>query len=123
MKMKIKTKHNEEITYEIMKTSDKLMEVQIEDIIYEIKKVSVIDYCSLEEAGLLDNLEKAATTEYDSLRQNALMVESTLEWGEKSYQIVFGYEIPETIEDFLNMCDDDSMWSSDWEVVETAKEI
>ena len=121
--MKIKTKHNEEITYEIMTASDKLMKIKIEDITYELKKVSAIAYDDLEEAGLLDNLEKAATTEYDYLRQNALMVESTLDCGEKSYQIVFGYEIPETIEDLLNMCDDDSMWSSDWEVVETAKEI
>ena len=54
-------------------------------------------------------------------RQDALLVVNTQN-GEKVEKVVFGYEMPETTEDFLDMCDDYNAWDSDYEVLETVKD-
>ena len=54
-------------------------------------------------------------------RQDALLVVNTQN-GEKVEKVVFGYEMPETAEDFLDMCDDYNAWDSDYEVLETVKD-
>ena len=54
----------------------------------------------------------------ESKRQDALLVSSE-DGGEKFEFVVFGWEMPETSEDFSDMCDDSSAWESDWEVLET----
>ena len=56
----------------------------------------------------------------ESKRQNALLVTSELN-GEKFEEVVFGYEMPETDEDFRDMCEDPSAWESDQDVVDTVK--
>ena len=56
----------------------------------------------------------------ESKRQDAILVTSE-NGGEKSEFVVFGWEMPETSEDFSDMCDDSSAWESDWEVLETVK--
>ena len=54
----------------------------------------------------------------DYTHQDALLV-SSKQNGEKFDKVVFGYEMPETIEDFDDMCEDSSAWESDQEVLET----
>ena len=56
----------------------------------------------------------------ESSRQDALFVSSE-NGGEKSEFVVFGYEMPETDENFRDMCDDPSAWESDQDVVDTVK--
>ena len=56
----------------------------------------------------------------ESNRQKALLVSNESN-GEKFDFVVFGYDMPETDEDFLYMSDDTSAWESDWEVLETVK--
>lgn len=51
--------------------------------------------------------------------QNALLVESAGASGEKFRYVVFGYEMPETAEDFAYMCEDSAAWESDYEVLKT----
>lgn len=53
-------------------------------------------------------------------RQEALLVVGCMN-GEKIEQVVFGYEMPETAEDFAAMCEDSSAWESDWEVIESVE--
>lgn len=54
-------------------------------------------------------------------RQDALLVENTAESGEIFQYVVFGWEMPETAEDFENMCEDSTAWESDCEVLETVE--
>lgn len=56
----------------------------------------------------------------ESNRQKALLVSNEAN-GEKFDFVVFGYDMPETDEDFLCMSDDPGAWESDWEVLETVK--
>lgn len=56
----------------------------------------------------------------ESNRQKALLVSNEAN-GEKFDFVVFGYDMPETDEDFLYMSDDTSAWENDWEVLETVK--
>ena len=58
----------------------------------------------------------------ESKRQDALLVSSD-NGGEKSEFVVFGWEMPETSEDFSDMCDDSSAWESEWEVLETVRHV
>ena len=51
-------------------------------------------------------------------RQDALLV-VTFRNFEKIEKVVFGYDMPETAEDFEDMCNDSSAWESDSEVLET----
>lgn len=48
----------------------------------------------------------------EAARQNALLVITTLESGETVEHIVFGWEMPETEADFLDMADDTSAWET-----------
>ena len=54
-------------------------------------------------------------------RVNALLVENTADSGEKFQKVCFGYDMPETVEDFDDMCDDSCAWDSDYEVLETVQ--
>ena len=56
----------------------------------------------------------------ESKRQDAILVTSE-NGGEKSEFVVFGWEMPETDEDFSDMCDDSSAWESDHEVLKTVR--
>lgn len=56
----------------------------------------------------------------ESKRQAALLVSSECD-GEKFEQIAFGYEMPETDENFRDMCEDSGAWESDWQVIKTVK--
>ena len=57
----------------------------------------------------------------ESERQNALLVSNTADWGERFDFVVFGWGMPETLEDFTDMCEDASAWDSDWETLETVR--
>ena len=83
------------------------MKIRVDGRTYEIKNVSAIAGCDLE----------------SDLRQNALLVEYTNNYGEKIESVVFGYSMPECEDDFRDMCDDSCAWESDWEVIKTVKEI
>ena len=72
----------------------------------------------------IDNTEYTVTTCTaialdDVSEQEALLVENTADSGEMFQKVVFGYEMPETAEDFEAMCEDSSAWESDHEVLET----
>lgn len=56
----------------------------------------------------------------ESKRQAALLVSSERN-GEKFEEVVFGYEMPETEETFLDICADYAAWESGGEVLETVK--
>ena len=58
------------------------------------------------------------TSEAD--RQDALLVRSEVN-GEIFESVVFGYDMPESDEDFLTMCEDCSAWDSDCETLDTVK--
>lgn len=53
-------------------------------------------------------------------RQDALLVSSERD-GEKFEEVVFGYEMPETEENFRDMCEDYAAWESDVEVLGTIR--
>lgn len=69
---------------------------------YTVITGTAIAYCDLETGN----------------RQEALLVVNYQD-GEKIENVVFGYGMPETFEDFKYMCEDSSAWESDWESVET----
>ena len=52
--------------------------------------------------------------------QDALLVSNEYN-GELFESVVFGYEMPETEENFLDMCDDYSAWESDCAIIRTAQ--
>lgn len=56
----------------------------------------------------------------ESKRQEALLVSSERD-GEKFEEVIFGYEMPETVEAFRDMCGDSGAWESDWQVTKTVK--
>lgn len=53
-------------------------------------------------------------------RQDALLV-STERDGEKFEEVVFGYEMPETEENFLDMCDDSAAWETDAAIIASVR--
>lgn len=53
-------------------------------------------------------------------RQDALLVSSERD-GEKFEEVVFGYDIPEAVEAFRDMCADYAAWESDYTVICTAQ--
>lgn len=59
----------------------------------------------------------------EECRQNALLVSSTTDGGERINYVVFGYEMPEDDEEFAAMSEDAMMWDSDWETLETVRMI
>lgn len=56
----------------------------------------------------------------ESKRQDALLVSSERD-GEKFEEVVFGYEMPETEENFLDMCDDSATWETDAAVIASVR--
>lgn len=76
----------------------------------------------------IDNTEYTATeceaiALDDCCSQDALLVENTADSGEKFQKVVFGYEMPETVEDFEAMCEDSNAWESDQEVLDSVTAI
>lgn len=55
----------------------------------------------------------------DTERQNALLVESESDSGERTIFVVFGYDMPECESDFYEMCDDSSAWDNEQETLDT----
>lgn len=53
-------------------------------------------------------------------RQDALLVSSEYN-GELFENIVFGYDMPETAEQFADMCADPGAWESDFNTVDTVR--
>lgn len=51
-------------------------------------------------------------------RQDALLVIGHHD-SEDTEFVVFGYDMPETTEGFLSICEDEYAWESDFEVLET----
>lgn len=62
----------------------------------------------------------AADCGEESKRQDALLISSERN-GEKFEEVVFGYEMPETEENFRDMCEDFGAWESNWQVIKTVK--
>lgn len=58
----------------------------------------------------------------ESKRQEALFVSSE-NGGEKFEFVVFGWNMPEAAESFLEMCEDFNAWESDWEIVHTSRPL
>ena len=56
----------------------------------------------------------------DTEAQDALIVINYAN-GEKMESVVFGWPIPETVEDFEEMCKDFGAWDSDWDTCHTVK--
>lgn len=63
-------------------------------------------------------LSAGDTSEAD--RQDALLVSSEVN-GEIFESVVFGYDMPETEDDFLAICEEASAWDSDWETIATVR--
>ncbi len=75
----------------------------INDITYTITPCTAIAGC--------DNYD-------ENYRQDALLITS---WygGEKVEDVVFGFDMPETLEDFVAMSEDSAAWESYYETLET----
>lgn len=58
----------------------------------------------------------------ENARQEALIVTSYHN-GEKFEDVVFGWEMPESEEEFKEMCADWATWESNYEVIETVVKI
>lgn len=62
--------------------------------------------CTIENATAIALCDE----EDESRRQDVLLVSSTTEWGEGVDQLVFGWQMPETYEDWRDMCEDSGAW-------------
>lgn len=73
----------------------------------------------------IDNTEYTITDctalDCEDRRVNALLVKNTADSGEKFQFVVFNYDMPETVEDFEDMCGDHWAWDSDYEVLKTVQ--
>lgn len=56
----------------------------------------------------------------EDYRQSALLVTS-MYGPEKIEEVVFGFDMPESDEDFAQMCSESDAWDSDYEVLETVR--
>ena len=63
----------------------------------------------------------ACFCDLDAVRQKALLVQNTSESGEEIKYVVFGHEMPETADDFVEMCADTVEWENYYEVLETVR--
>ena len=63
-----------------------------------------------------------ADLDNENARQKALIVTSYHN-GEKFEDVVFGWEMPESEEEFKEMCADWAAWESNYEVIETVVKI
>lgn len=62
----------------------------------------------------------AADCGEESKRQDALLVTSERD-GEKFKEVVFGYEMPETEENFLDICENYAAWETDAAVIASVR--
>lgn len=63
----------------------------------------------------IDTCTAIACTIGDTERQDALLVTTIADSGEKFENVVFGYEMPEDADEFDAICEDSAAWSSDHE--------
>ena len=82
----------------------------IENAEYTVTTCTAVAYCDLPTGNTQDALLVVNITDTD-------------DHGELIQKVVFGYEMPETVEDFEAMCDDSSAWESDSEVLDTVTTI
>ena len=75
----------------------------VEGTEYTVTKCTAIALCDIENGN----------------RQPALHVVSYSDGGERFDDVVFGWDMPESKEDYLDMCEDSGAWESDYTVVES----
>lgn len=56
-------------------------------------------------------------------RQNALYTITYGEGGEKIEFVIFGFEMPQSEDEWETMCEEESAWENDWEVLKTIRDI
>ena len=54
-------------------------------------------------------------------RQNALLVTSYTDSGEKMQYVVFGFELPQDADDFSAMCDEPNAWDGSEDTLRTVR--
>ena len=74
---------------------------------YTIKEITAIAYC--------DDFN-------EECRQDALLVTTVADSGEKFEWVVFGYNMPDDEDDFENMEAEPYAWESDYETLETVRD-
>lgn len=57
----------------------------------------------------------------DTEAQDALLVITEDERGEKEEAVVFGFEMPEYLSDMINMFDEPAAWDTDRETLDTVR--
>lgn len=79
----------------------------VEGTEYTVEEITAISYC--------DDYNE----EY---RQDALLVATVADSGEKFASVVFGYNMPDDEDDFAMMCDDCYAWDSFYETLATVRD-
>ena len=72
----------------------------------------------------VDEITAIATSAGDSVedqRQNALLVMSEADSGEKMQYVVFGFELPQDADDFSAMCDEPNAWDGSEDTLRTVR--
>lgn len=72
----------------------------------------------------VEEITAIATSAGDSVedqRQNALLVTSEADSGEKMQYVVFGFELPQDADDFSAMCDEPNAWDGSEDTLRTVQ--
>lgn len=69
----------------------------------------------------IESVTAIALNSGDTERQHALFVFSTDPYGETHEDVVFGYEMPESVDDFAMICEDSSAWDGNFETIATVE--
>lgn len=72
----------------------------------------------------VEEITAIATSAGDSVedqRQNALLVTSEADSGEKMEYVVFGFELPQDADDFYAMCDEPNAWDGSQDTLRTVR--
>ena len=72
----------------------------------------------------VEEITAIATSAGDSVedqRQNALLVTSETDSGEKMQYVVFGFELPQDADDFSAMCDEPNAWDVSEDTLRTVR--
>ena len=72
----------------------------------------------------VEEITAIATSAGDSVedqRQNALLVMSEADSGEKMQYVVFGFELPQDADDFSAMCDEPNAWDGSEDTLRTVR--